>query len=236
MEVGDVTITLTAPTRVELRTPEGSQQVELGTARGPTAARLVALYLVETGSAIDLPAPAGGVSAMGVSAMGIATVEARSPSSWHLDIASGIGHGAASIDLTMLSLHGEAIWRRGTLRWGGSLGWLHGLAKAADPTQPISADLGVVRAVAGLGVGRIEIIAGPELVAYRVGTTGSKLGFGAGGGVRAWIARIGRWRVIAGCDVDVFNRRVVAALDGVQFAATPRVAISAMLGLRWESP
>src|SRR5215213_9571089 len=69
----EVAVRLVTPTAVELRTPVGNQRVELGAARGPAAARLVALHLAETGDAIELPAV-------------VAVGEPRPASSWQVEV------------------------------------------------------------------------------------------------------------------------------------------------------
>ena len=209
------TIRMVAPTTVEVTTANGRDHVELGGAHGPAAARLVALHLVDAAE-IDAP-PA------------IPPRAAR-----RIAVASGVGRGTSAIDLTMLALRVDATWGRGPWRWGASAGWLHGLAKAEDPAQPVDANISIVRAVAGAGVGRVELVGGPALVAYTSVAAG--VTWGLGGGARVRLAGTARWSAIASLDADVFGHRVVVAFDGVDFAATPRVAVTAALGIRWEAP
>jgi hypothetical protein len=220
------TVTLVAPSTVELATPAGRHRVELGDARGQAAARLVALHLVESGDAIDLPGPTAIV----------ATAAPRVATAWHLAVAMGAGRGTQAADLTLGALRAEATWARGAWRWGGALGWLHGFARAKDPMQPVTADLGIARAFGGVGVGRFEIVAGPAVIAYRVRGAASGVAWGAGGSVRAVLAGTARWTLVASCDADAIAHRVVVRYDGAELAATPRVALTAGLGVRWEGP
>jgi hypothetical protein len=225
--VPDGTVALVAATTVELTTPAGRQHVELGPARGVAAARLVALHLAEPGDAVDLPA---------AELVAAAPPVAVAPT-WRLSLVTGVGRGAAAIDFGLLAVRADATRAHGRWRYGASLGWLHGLAQAADPTRPVGADLGIARIAAGVALGRVEVVAGPALVVHRVSGSGSSgASWGAGGSVRARLLGVDRWSVIATGDVDVLGHRVVVARDGAEFAATPRVAFTGALGVRWEGP
>jgi hypothetical protein len=222
----DVVVRAVSPTAVELRTSVGRQRVDIGTAHGPAAARLVALQLTPLAEAITY-APTAHVTARLVP---------PSHSRWELGISVGGGHGAAALDFGLTEVRADATWVRGPWRWGGSLGWLHGLGKSADPSDPATADFAIARGVAGLAVGPIEIVGGPELIAYRASAASAGVTAGLGGGLRAQFASSARWHMIASADIDAFRHRIVIAHDGVPFAATPRVALTAALGAVWEGP
>ncbi|MCW5802341.1 MAG: hypothetical protein KIT31_08140 [Deltaproteobacteria bacterium] len=99
----------------------------------------------------------------------------------------------------------------------------------------MTANVGVVRALACVGVGPVEVLAGPELVAYGIDRV-SRVSAGVAGSVRARIAAGGRWRVLASIDADLVQHRVEIARDGMPFAAIPRVALTGAVGLEWELP
>jgi hypothetical protein len=235
----DVVVVAVSPTAVELHTTVGGQRVELGAARGPAAARLVALQLARLQLATRGIAPEAAGEA--------AVVAGAADPGWTLGLGAGGGHGAAAIDFALIALRADALHSRGSLRYGASVVWLHGFARSPDagalaaagiamPATPdvATADLGIVRAGIGLGHGGWSAVAGPELVGYRVSGASSGITAGIGGGVRARLAGAARWQAIAGAEIDVFRHRVIVARDTVEFAATPRVALTALVGLVWS--
>jgi hypothetical protein len=221
----DLVVRRVSPSVVELQTSIGRQRVALGAARGPDAARLVALQLARFGVE---SAPVTGAPPPGVDAV--------SGPSWTLGMSGGGGHGVAAIDFALTELRADATDRSGLWRWGLSAAWLHGIGKAPDQRNPASADLGPIRMFGGLGAAGIEVIAGPEFVAYRVTAADPGLMVGAGGGVRVRVAGGEQWHAIASADIDGFLHRVIVERGGVQVAATPRVALTAALGVAWGSP
>jgi hypothetical protein len=221
--VTDLLVYPVSRTVVELTTAAGNQRVDLGAARGPAAARLVALQLAPLGVELDV--------APGV--VRSAVVPGRG--TWRLGVAAGGGRGVAAIDFALTVLRIDAVGGTGRWRWGGGVGWLHGLARTPDSTEPATADLGLLRAFAGVAIDRFEVIAGPELVPYRVTAASPGITVGAGAGVRARLGGGPRWQAIASVEADGFLHRVIVQRDGVQFAATPRVALTAALGIAWGS-
>jgi len=218
---GDVAVSPVSPTAVELRTAVGRQRVELGEARGQAAARLVALQL----AAFQPPAFTAGP----------APAAPPREAVWSLGAAVGGGAGTAAIDFSLVALRIDAIAARGPWRWGVSVEWLHGLAKTPDGMTPADADLYPVRAMIGIAVGDTVFVAGPEIVAYNVSSKAQGLTAGAGGGVRVRLVGGAGWHLVASADVDGFFHRVAVERNHMQFAATPRVAVTAALGLVWGS-
>jgi hypothetical protein len=236
----DVVVAMVSPTAAELHTAVGGQRIELGAARGPAAARLVALQLAM------LQLATRGISP---EAAGAATAVAEAPADadWTLGLGAGGGHGAAAVDFALIALRADALHSRGSLRYGASVTWLHGLARSPDasalaaagiamPAAPdvATADLGIARAAVGLGNRWLSMVAGPELVGYRVSRASPGMTAGIGGGVRARLVGAARWQAIAGADIDAFRHRVIVARDAIEFAATPRVALTALVGLVWS--
>jgi hypothetical protein len=221
--VEDLVVRAVSPTAVELRTSGGIQRVELGMARGTAAARLVALQLVPLGDELRVDA---------VSSPSIAPAHGRS---WALGIRGGGGRGTSGIDFALTAVRLEAVRGYGRWQWGIDAAWFHGLARTPDGMDPATADVWSARAVLGFAVGRIQIVGGPALAGYRVSGASPGVTGGVGGGVRVRIAGRSSWHVIAGADVDGFLHRIVVARDGVPFVATPRVAVTAALGVVWGS-
>jgi hypothetical protein len=217
----DVAVSAVSPTAVELRTPVGRQRVELGDAHGPAAARLVALQL----AAFQPPA----------FTVGAAPPAPQRDAVWSIGAAVGGGAGTAAIDFSLFALRVDAIAARGPWRWGVSVEWLHGLARTPDGVAPADADLYPVRAVAGFALSDTVFVAGPEIVAYNVSSKAQGLTAGAGGGVRLRLVGGAGWHAVASADVDGFLHRVAVERNHMQFAATPRVALTAALGLVWGS-
>ena len=86
----------------------------------------------------------------------------------------------------------------------------------------------------GFGNGWLSVVAGPELVGYRVSGVSPGVTAGVGGGIRATLVGAAHWHAIAGADMDAFLHRVIVARDSFEFAATPRVALTALVGLVWS--
>lgn len=220
--VDRVAVQALSPTAVMLRTPTGAQRVEIDGARGPAAARLVALQLtLSSAPPVPLPALAG------------ARREATPrPPAWCFDLMVGGGRGVSARDLPLATVRADAIATLGPWRWGAGLTWLHGLAPARDSRPAIDADLGALRAVFGLATGRFTALAGPGLMGYRVaGATGAA--FAAGGELRVRLPGGAGWHTTAGAQLDVFFHRILVARDGAPLASTPRVAVTATFGIAW---
>jgi hypothetical protein len=214
----DVTVRVLTATAVELRTPAGGQRVELGDARGVAAARLVALQVAPTGVGVELPLP-GPV--------------APEPS-WLIGAAVGGGIGPNAIDFGLATVRAHVTRASGRWRLGGAAAWMHGITQTGAAGRAANAELGIVRAQAGLVAGPFELLGGPELIVYDIdNATRTTAGLGASARVR--VASTGRWHLHAGVDVDAVRHRVEVAVDGMPFAAIPRVALTAAIGLEWEA-
>lgn len=211
-----LTVRAVSGSTIEVRTPATAERIDLGGARGPAAARLVAVYLAEA------PEPA------------LATVEVRAPARrsrpvW-LRVAAIAGRGAASDDLALIGP--EAGVRTGRGRWqlGAELAWLHG--QAADPGAAVRANLGLARIAIGAQVGAVELTAGPTLGRYGVG---ARRGWMRGGHVDAAVRVVGgaTWRVRVGARAELLDPRVEVRLDGRAFTATPRLALTGAIAFEW---
>lgn len=221
--VDRVDVQALSPTAVMLRTPAGMQRVEIDGARGPAAARLVALQLtLSAAPPVPLPAPTA-------VAPGEATPR---PPAWTFDLTVGGGRGVSARDLSLAAARADAIATLGHWRWGVGVAWLHGLAPARDGRPAIDADLGALRVAFGVATGRFAALAGPGLMGYRVaGAAGAA--FAAGGELRVRLPGGVGWHTMAGAQLDVFFHRVLIERDGAPLASTPRVAVTAMFGIAW---
>jgi len=236
---GEVTVHAIAPTIVELRTAIGRQRVDLGAARGAAAARLVALQLAPLGVEPQLTASFGPGLAPGLVAAAPppdAAPRVAALPQWHLAVTAGGGRGTSALDFGLFALRADAVQHRGALRWGGSLGWLHGLARSPDAMDPATADFAIARLGAGLGSSTVELLAGPELVAYRATAASPGVTAGVGAAVRFHLIDGARWHAFASADLDAFRHRVQIDRAGVAFATTPRVALTAAIGVAWSAP
>lgn len=218
--VDQVTVRAVSATAIELDTPSGWQRVELGVARGPAAARLVALQLTLS-SALPVPAPAA-----------LAVHEPAHEPDWTVDLAAGGGGGLSAHDFVLTAVRAEAIATLGPWRWGAGLGWLHGLARTGAGGVSVSSDLGALRAGFGVAAGRFAVLAGPALVGYGVAGA-SGVAFGAGGELRVRLPGGAGWHTLVCAQLDGFFHRIMVEHDGVPLAATPSVALTAMFGIGW---
>jgi hypothetical protein len=236
--IGDITVRVATRTSVMLWTSAGSQQIELGTAQGPDAARLVALQLAPLAIEPALPAPF---------ALATATRSAEDHG-WVLGATAGGGTGVSRGDIGLMALRADATWARGRWRAGGGVGWLHGsrvvegpasshldtVGSAGSGTVRFAADLAVMRGVAGLAAGPFELVAGPELVPFRAAGVSPGVMLGAGASLRVVLFARAGWQALASTDIDVLQHRVVVESAGQRVASTPRFAITAALGVAWE--
>lgn len=239
--VRDIMVRALSGTAIELQTPAGRQRVDLGMTHGAEAARLVALQLAPLSLDAALPAP-----------LAVASSPSRGQaedSGWMLGISAGGGRGIAPIEVALGVVRADATCARGLVRYGASIGWLHGFTRhltraAPSPANPagtedlgaVHANLGVVRAVVGFAYGPFELVAGPELIGYAATSTPSGAMFGAGGSLRVLLVGGAGWQAIASADLDVFGKRVIVARGGAELVATPSFALTAALGVAWEGP
>jgi hypothetical protein len=223
---GDLTIRVVSPTAVELTTAVGVQRIDLGAARGEEAARLVALQLVPLSLEPGLPAPFA-------LAAGSRTGDDHG---WMFGITAGGGRGLEGADLGVAAVRAEAMWARAAWRCGVSVGWLHEIAGAEPGMAGITAEFAAIRGVAGIAVGPFELVAGPELVPYRIGGAASGITVGASGSVRVVLVARRSWQALATADIELFAHRLVFERDGMELATTPRAMITAALGVAWGGP
>jgi hypothetical protein len=223
--VDDVAVRAISRTVVELWTPIGHHRIDLGDAHGSAAARLVALQLAPLsleaapGAPFALPAP-----------------PVVHDHGWKYAFSAGGGRGIEDIDLGVAMLRGNMTWARGRWRCGGDLAWLHELPGSQDPSGDITADFVVVRAIAGLALGSVALVAGPELAPYRVTGAVSGVTVGVGASLRMLFFAGDHWQALATLDLDVLRHRVVLERDGIELAATPRIVVTTALGIAWGTP
>lgn len=224
---GDVTVRVVSATAVELTTATGSRRVELGTARGAEAARLVALQLVPLSLEPALPAPF---------VRSTAAVPAEEDHGWMFGVIAGAGRGVEGKDLGVTAVRADAMWARGVWRCGGSVGWLHEIEGSAPGAPGITAEFAVLRAACGGAIGPLELVAGPELVPYRMGGAASGMTVGAGISARVVLVARTSWQALATADLELFAHRLVIERAGMELAATPRAMLTAALGVAWGGP
>lgn len=222
--VADIVVRSLSPTVVELGTPLGRLQVDLGAARGPTAARLVALQLVPMSLELSLAPP---------SALPPAP-RTGEDHGWMFGLTAGGGRGIEGTDLGVVAVRGDAMWASGSWRFGGSVGWLHEIRGADQGMPGVTADFAAIRAVGGVAVGPFELVAGPELAPYHMAGTPSGVTVGAGGSVRVLLLQSqNRGQAFATADLELFAHRLVVESGGVELAATPRAMVTVAVGLAW---
>jgi hypothetical protein len=224
----DVTVTALTPSTVEVVTATTSVRIDLGGTRGPAAARLLAMQLLE----VSPPGLAAEVPARVERATAVTPRRAGDPA---LLVAIGGGRGVRGVDMTMTRVRLEATTTAAGFRVGAGAGWVHGLADAVDPTQPVGADLAIVGPLIGRELGALQLVAGPIGGRYRVtGASGWLWGVTATARVR--VARTGGWHVWVGADAELLDPRVVVRFDGREVAATPRAALYGELAIAWGPP
>lgn len=199
-------------------------EIPLGPERGETAARVVALYVIElseppleiSGAERAAAPPPGGaryrVAALGVGALGIRAGDFTS-----------VG---GAFEVTRVG------------RWVTSAGlsWQRGLTIDRDPGAPIRAELFRLRGMAGVALGQAELVAGGFAGRMIVdGGTGVIDGWalGAAAELRATAPVAAGWSIAFSAGVEVFRHRVEVRLEEDRLGATPRVALAGGVGLAW---
>src|SRR5437868_4704183 len=104
---------------------------------------------------------------------------------------------------------------------------------AVSVVSPTAVELRTAVGRQRVELGDAGFVAGPELGAYSVSSKAQGLTAGAGGGVRVRVIGGAGWHAVAGADIDGFLHRVAVERNHMQFAATPRVALTGALGLVW---
>ncbi|HVV86820.1 MAG TPA: hypothetical protein VHE35_27470 [Kofleriaceae bacterium] len=206
------------PGRVRVVAAEGRWVVDVGLARGSDAARLVALNVLGDAEAEGLVGP----------------VPPRRP--WvRLAAVAGASRGLQDGDLS--STIARLAVERGRRWWvGGGLDWRQDVRLEPAGMAPVDGWSWLARAVVGRTLGPIELCAGGLFGRVDVDSDGSAQAWvgGATGAVRASWSMGPRWALVGAFEGDVFQHRIEVRSDGVPVAATPRVALGATLGLRWE--
>jgi hypothetical protein len=244
----DIEVSSPSPERLVLVTLRGRWEIEIGAASGEAAARIVALHVIElAGEAAAIPAAASAAPAGRHVAIPAAAVQRpiSPPMQDHYRLAAlGVGsRGTRAGDFTSL---GGAVELTRTGRWivGGGIAWQHGLAIEHTPGVPIAADLVRARAVVGMALGPVELVAvgfaGRNVVDGGTGTI-SRWDSGLAAEVRAALPVSAAWAIMIAAGAELFRERIEVQFDPTvaQFSpatlvgATPRVALSGGIGLAW---
>lgn len=237
---GAIEVEHAAGDELRLVTPDGTWQVAVGDARGSVAARLVALHIVDRDElgALALPPPSIDLDDPDDDAPPLTTVATTAPATqraW-LTFGSGATRGFDGTDLATFI---------GAIELGGEReSWLAAVEASVD-TSATSTDAGDVRWVmprarASLGrrLGEVEILGGVvlgQMFFSNVDDRSSATMVAIGGRARLSLpVGRGRWRVVGGVGADAFHHRIVIRRIGVEEASTPRVSLSASVGLSME--
>lgn len=209
-----------APDRLRVVGPNGRWDVELGEARGRAAARLVALNVLG-GDGGDIAAPARPGS--------------RPARELALTVSGGASRGVGADDLAATVLAVD-VTTGGRWRIGAGLDWRAAIEATPTGADPVDGQTWLARALIGRGFGRAEVVAGPLVGRLQVDSTVGATAWlsGAAVAVRAGWAIAPGWSMVVGAGGDVYRHRVEVRRAGQVVATTPRVALAATVGLRWE--
>jgi hypothetical protein len=222
-----VQVQAAAPGWLRVSAGDGWSDVEIGAAQGAIAARLVALTLVA-----DLELSRGPV--LDVAVAPVAPVAPGTPG-WSVAVAAGARTGIGSDDLTSML---AAIEVTGGRRWwlAGGFEWHEDLRSAPTGAEPVDGSGWLARGLVGHRLGVVELGVGP--LAGRVqldsGVRVRAWQLGVGAVARAALPITSRWTLLLGAGADGYRHRVEVRRDDIMVAATPRVAVAATVGLRWE--
>lgn len=211
-----------APDRLRVVGPNGRWDVELGEARGRAAARLVALNVLgDDGGDVDIVAPA--------------RPAARPARALALTVGGGASRGVGAADLAATVLAVE-VTTGGRWRIGAGLDWRAAIEATPTGAEPVDGHTWLARALIGRAFGRAEVVAGPLVGRLRVDSTVGATAWqsGAAVAVRAGWAIAPGWTVVVGAGGDGYRHRIEVRRAGQVVATTPRVALAATVGLRWE--
>jgi hypothetical protein len=194
--------------------------VAVGGARGPVAARLVALHVVERAPSM---VPAAAVDA------------ARGPATFAVTARIGVARGVQADDLAA-TVAGLEIAAAGRWWWSAGVEWQRGVTRDPDPGAPVASSLWIGRAQAGVTLGRVELGAGPLAGRLHVDTGASADAWlvGVGAAARARWPVGGGWSITASAGADAYRHRVEVRFGAQTVATTPRVAFSGGIGLSRE--
>jgi hypothetical protein len=251
----EVEVSRPSPERLALVMPAGRWEIEIGAASGETAARVVALHVIElaagaaaaaaaapaavsaapaTPAAVAAPAPAAEAAA-------VQAAEVRAPApprAGHRYRLAALGVGSRGVRAGDFTSVGGAIELTRAGRWiaGGGIAWQRGLTIEREPGAPIRADLIRARAVGGVAVGPAELVAGGFAGRVSVdGGTGMIGGWASGLLAEARVAaRVSAaWSVVIAAGAEVFRHRIEVRLEDARIGATPRAALGGGIGLAW---
>jgi hypothetical protein len=210
--------------------PGRSWEIEIGPASGVTAARVVALYVIELGVDVvigDVPADAAPLRTTAVAS--------EAPARYRLAL---LGIGSRGLDAGDFAWAGGAIELTHLGPWiaGGGFAWQHGLTIARAAGQPISAELIRARLVAGVALGPLELVAGGFAGRLFVNSGSDMLGrwsTGLVGEARAALPVSSTWAIEIATDAELFRERIEVRFATDPIGATPRTALGARIGFAW---
>lgn len=201
--------------------------VEIGGARGSLAARLVALNVLDSGR-VELPVEPAATPA-----------PVRAPRRLTVTVHGGARRGTAAHDLTATVTGAELdVDVRARVWLGGALELHEDLARAPAGAATVDGGAALVRVLAGVRLGALDLGAGPLAGRVHVDhgderSRGWQLGVAAV--ARAQLPLSARWALVAALGVDGYRHRIEVRDDGDTLAATPRAAVTATVGVRWQS-
>jgi len=231
----DLEVSSVRPGRLILVVAPGrSWEIEIGPASGATAARVVALYVIELGVDVvirDAPADAAPLRTTAVRA----PVPAKAPDHYRLAL---LGMGSRGMNAGDFAWAGGAIELTHTGPWiaGGGFAWQHGLTIERAAGLPISAELIRARLVSGVAIGPLELVAGGFAGRLFVNSGSDVLGrwsTGLVGEARAALPVSSTWAIEIATDAELFRERIEVRVGTDPIGATPRTALGARIGLAW---
>lgn len=219
---------------VLVATPGGRWEIEIGPASGEAAARVVALYVVELGVAVIVPAVAAEAGTVRT-AEGSIPAPPGTRDGYRLALLGMASHGMNPGDFAWM---GGAIELTHIGPWiaGGGLSWQYGLTIDRAPGKPISAELLRARVVGGVALGPLELVAGGFAGRLFVDVGDDMLGrwsTGLLGEARAVLPVSSAWAVEIATDAELFRERLEVRFGTEAIGATPRAELGVRIGLAW---
>lgn len=240
---------------VLVTTPAGAWTISLGDARGPSAARLVALHLIDTsdgGSAVA-PPPALAPRTPARRRVAAAPLETpptddgadassaagARPSVRRIAFAAGIARGTDDDDLLAATWSCEVTVARGHWVGGAALSLqVTGPSEDRRAGEPITMSMGQLRALIGVRQGSFELVGGPHaglLFVDEIPGSRVRMMTGLGGAVRVrQPLRPRGWSLQIAAGADGYRHRVMVDASGTPLASSARVAFLFNIGLSGE--
>jgi hypothetical protein len=202
------------------------RSIDLGQRVGASAARLVALEIVDLVLAPAEPAP-------------LPAPPDVSQNRLVLSVFGGLGKGSDDRDPLGGCVGVDVTGRFGRrLRLALAAAWFPPATRDPGEFSETTVQLGILRASAGVGLGPVDVLGGPVLAVYHAATQvndGNTILAGVGVGVRARFPIFREFSAYAGADLDVFfNRLEISDVFGGDSFQSPPVAFTASLGLSYE--